>query len=90
MTNKIKFILPVLALSLLLSGTVALAQDTTTGANTGTTGTAVATRKACIADAKAVRVAAVKTAKTTAKIISATDPDDQVAGVACYAAGTTD
>ena len=77
MSNKIKLAVPtILALGLMLSGTVAFAEGTTsTTANTYTTGTDIntttvntaPTRKSCLVDAKTARVATVKAASDVAK-----------------------
>ena len=63
-----KFVFPVLALGLLFSSAIAFAQNTTTGTNGTSATTNVITKKACMASAKAVRVAAIKTASDTAKV----------------------
>ena len=63
MTNKIKFILPVLALGLLLSS-IAFAQNT---AGTTVTSGTTTTRKECVASAKTTRDNAIKSASDIAK-----------------------
>lgn len=83
MTNKIKFILPVLALSMMF-GSVAFAQ--TDGTNTSTNGdtatTATTTRKECVATARTTRMSAVKAAQETAKEARMTAKSTRDASVA--------
>ena len=75
MSNKMKFAIPtVLVLGLMLSFTLAFAQNTTEkedkGTDTSTTATinkSVAADKVCVTSARTARVAAVKTASDTAK-----------------------
>ncbi len=73
MINKIKFAIPALALSLLLSGTAALAAGTTNGANGDNTApaTTMVARKDCVATARTARVDAVKAAADAAKVSKA-------------------
>lgn len=66
MTNKIKFIVPALALGVLLSGTAVFAEGNGTSSTENTT-TTVSARKACIETARTTRVAAVKAASDVAK-----------------------
>jgi hypothetical protein len=83
MTNKIKFILPVLALSMMF-GSVAFAQ--TDGTNTSTSGdtatTVTTTRKECVATARTTRMSAVKAAQETAKEARMTAKSTRDASVA--------
>ncbi|MCC7160161.1 hypothetical protein IT399_00310 [Candidatus Nomurabacteria bacterium] len=68
MTNKIKFIVPALALGVLLSGTAVFAEGNgTSSTENTTTTTTVSARKACIETARTTRVAAVKAASDVAK-----------------------
>ena len=67
MINKLKFGVPALALGLMLSGSVAFAQNVTAGATGASTTVAQPTKKECLANAKVARVAADKTARTQSK-----------------------
>lgn len=91
MKNKLKYGVPALALGLMLSGSVAFAQDTSAGAAAGsTTSITVAqpTKKECLANAKTVRVAADTAARAQSKADKKTALDTEKAAILVAKANT--
>src|SRR5258708_5362310 len=88
MINKIKFAVPALALGLMFTSAVAFAQDTTGANSTASTSAATSSRKACLADAKSARVAAVKVAGDTARAAKAEAKNTEKTALAAAKANT--